>query len=41
VTVRGGEVSDAVAQLNVKIAERGDDSVEDLLGEDGEDEADE
>ncbi|WP_435180812.1 30S ribosomal protein S6e [Halorussus sp. AFM4] len=40
VTVRGGEVSDATAQLNVKITERGDQSVEELLGEggDGEDE---
>jgi small subunit ribosomal protein S6e len=37
VTVRGGEVSDAVAQLNVKITESGDESVEDLLGEGGED----
>jgi small subunit ribosomal protein S6e len=35
VTVRGGEVSDAVAQLNVKVTERGDESVEDLLGEGG------
>jgi small subunit ribosomal protein S6e len=40
VTVRGGEVSDAVAQLNVKVTERGDESVEDLLGEGG-DEGDE
>ncbi|MFC7081674.1 30S ribosomal protein S6e [Halorussus caseinilyticus] len=32
VTVRGGEVSEATAQLNVKISERGDESVEDLLG---------
>lgn len=38
VTVRGGEVSDAVAQLNVKITERGEASVEDLLGEGGEEE---
>ncbi|PSP54901.1 30S ribosomal protein S6e [Halobacteriales archaeon QS_1_67_19] len=38
VTVRGSEVSEAVAQLNVKITERGDESVEDLLGEGGEDE---
>ncbi|NHN60979.1 MULTISPECIES: 30S ribosomal protein S6e [Halorussus] len=35
VTVRGGEVSDATAQLNVKIAERGDQDVEELLGEGG------
>ncbi|MFC4548840.1 MULTISPECIES: 30S ribosomal protein S6e [Halorussus] len=43
ITVRGGEVSEEVAQLNVKIAERGDTSVEELLGEGGdeEDEADE
>ena len=40
VTVRGGEVSEATAQLNVKITERGDASVEDLLG-DGGDEGDE
>jgi len=33
VTVRGGEVSEATAQLNVKIGERGDESVEDLLGD--------
>jgi small subunit ribosomal protein S6e len=38
VTVRGAEVSDAVAQLNVTVAERGDESVEDLLGEGGDDE---
>jgi small subunit ribosomal protein S6e len=40
VTVRGKEVSDATAQLNVSIAERGEASVEDLLGddEDGDDE---
>jgi len=41
VTVRGGEVSDAVAQLNVKVSESGDESVEDLLGEGGEDDGDE
>jgi small subunit ribosomal protein S6e len=35
ITVRGGEVSDAVAQLNVKITESGDGDVEDLLGEGG------
>ncbi|MFC4448695.1 30S ribosomal protein S6e [Halorussus aquaticus] len=39
VTVRGGEASDATAQLNVKITERGDESVEDLFGE-GDDEED-
>ncbi|WP_135827608.1 30S ribosomal protein S6e [Halorussus halobius] len=33
VTVRGGEVGEATAQLNVKIAERGDADVEELLGE--------
>jgi len=37
VTVRGKEVSDATAQLNVSIAERGEASVEDLLGEGDED----
>ncbi|WP_135823362.1 30S ribosomal protein S6e [Halorussus ruber] len=35
ITVRGGEVSDAVAQLNVKITETGDGDVEELLGEGG------
>ena len=33
VTVRGKEVSEEVEQLNVKISARGDESVEDLLGE--------
>ncbi len=37
VTVRGGEVSEATAQLNVKVSEYGEESVEDLLGEGGED----
>ncbi|PSQ45671.1 30S ribosomal protein S6e [Halobacteriales archaeon SW_7_68_16] len=37
VTVRGAEVSDATAQLNVRIAEHGDGSVDELLGEGGED----
>ncbi|WP_132059156.1 30S ribosomal protein S6e [Halorussus amylolyticus] len=41
VTVRGAEVSDVVAQLNVKIAERGEASVEDLLGEGDDEEGDE
>ena len=41
ITVRGGEVSDAVAQLNVKVSERGEGSVEDLLGEGGDEDADE
>ena len=36
ITVRGREVSDAVAQLNATITERGSADVEDLLGE-GED----
>jgi small subunit ribosomal protein S6e len=40
VTVRGKEVSDNIAQLNVSVADRGDDSVESLYGEgdDGDDE---
>lgn len=38
VTVRGGEVSEATAQLNVKISERGDADVEELFGEGGEEE---
>ena len=33
VTVRGKEVSDDIAQLNVSISEHGEESVEDLLGE--------
>ncbi|MFB6308641.1 MAG: 30S ribosomal protein S6e [Haloarculaceae archaeon] len=33
ITVRGREVSDATSQINARIAERGDGSVEDLLGE--------
>lgn len=41
VTVRGREVSEEVVQINAKISEYGDESVEDLLsdegGEDGED----
>ena len=37
VTVRGKEVSEAAAQLNVSIVERGEESVEDLLGEGDED----
>ncbi len=32
VTVRGREVSDAVAQINTTITDRGDESVESLLG---------
>jgi len=31
-TVRGREISDAVVQVNTTITERGDESVEDLLG---------
>jgi small subunit ribosomal protein S6e len=31
-TVRGAEISDAVVQVNARITERGDDSVESLLG---------
>jgi len=38
-TVRGAEISDAVVQVNARITERGDDSVESLLGlADGDDE---
>lgn len=41
VSVRGREVSDEVAQLNAKVIERGDQSIEEILGGDGdgEDEA--
>jgi small subunit ribosomal protein S6e len=38
VTVRGSEVSEAVAQINAKISERGSTDVEELLGEGGDDE---
>jgi len=38
VTVRGKEVSDDIAQLNVSISEHGEESVEDLLGESGDEE---
>ncbi|WP_227352855.1 30S ribosomal protein S6e [Haladaptatus salinisoli] len=38
ISVRGKEVSEAVAQLNVKIAERGDQSVDELYGEGGDEE---
>lgn len=34
VTIRGREVSDSTRQINVRIAERGDGSVADLLGDD-------
>ena len=42
VTVRGREVGEEVAQINARIVERGDRSIEDLLGGDegGDDEAD-
>ncbi|ELZ01503.1 30S ribosomal protein S6e [Natrialba chahannaoensis JCM 10990] len=40
ITVRGREVSDAVAQVNASITDRGSTDVDDLLGE-GEDEDDE
>ena len=35
ITVRGSEISDETRQINAKIASRGDDSIESLLGEDG------
>lgn len=38
VSVRGKEVSEATVQLNVSVAERGDESVESLYGEGEEDE---
>ena len=38
VTVRGREISDAVAQINAKIVESGDADLDELLGEDGDDE---
>ena len=42
VTVRGSEVSDETRQINAKIAARGDQSVEELLGDgDGGDDEDE
>jgi len=33
VTVRGSEISETVSQINAKITERGDQSVDELLGE--------
>lgn len=36
VTVRGKEISDEVRQINVRVAERGSASVDELLGEEGE-----
>ncbi|MFC7044374.1 30S ribosomal protein S6e [Halobacteriaceae archaeon GCM10025711] len=41
VSVRGREVGEEIAQLNGKIAERGDESIEDLLAGDDADEDDE
>ena len=40
ISVRGKEISEVVAQLNVKISEYGDESVESLYGEGGDDEED-
>jgi len=39
ITVRGREISDEVAQINVRVTERGDRSIEDLLsgGDEGDD----
>lgn len=36
ITVRGSELSDAIAQVNTVIAERGESAVDDLLGEESE-----
>jgi small subunit ribosomal protein S6e len=41
VSVRGGQVGDATVQLNTKIVEQGDTDVQDLLGEDEDEEEDE
>lgn len=41
VTVRGREVSDETRQINAKVVSRGDQSVEELLGDDDADEDDE
>lgn len=38
VTVRGREISDETRQINAKIVARGGESIEDLLGEGGDDE---
>jgi len=38
ITVRGAEVSEETRQINATIASRGDESVEELLGDDDEDE---
>jgi small subunit ribosomal protein S6e len=40
VTVRGAEVSDATAQVNVEVAEAGEESIDAIYGADDEDEAD-
>jgi len=40
VSVRGKEVSDAIVQLNVSVAERGDESVDSLYGEGDEEDGD-
>jgi small subunit ribosomal protein S6e len=40
VTVRGREVSDATSQVNVSIAEHGSQSIDELLGDDGDNEDD-
>jgi small subunit ribosomal protein S6e len=39
ITVRGREVSDATSQVNATIADRGGESIDDLLGDDTGDEA--
>lgn len=33
ITVRGREISDSTVQINAKVAERGSESIEDLLGD--------
>ena len=38
VTVRGAEISDETRQINAKIVARGEESIEDLLGDENEDE---
>lgn len=40
VTVRGREISEEVAQINAKISAYGDESVEELFGEGGDEDAD-
>ncbi|PSP74145.1 30S ribosomal protein S6e [Halobacteriales archaeon QS_3_64_16] len=39
ITVRGREVSDATSQVNARITDRGGESIEDLLGDDEDEEA--